>query len=138
MQKTVNPEAKEVVDTFDYVWQFILTIWNAFPDELKAYVLTMFTVSMILQWIKKALLRNMPKQKRIGWIWVAGMPLGIMLALVGWLISGEVIHEGYWLLIGLTVGTVSMGVHKVTVDFIWPFILQLKNLRLTVKVDRND
>ena len=49
-------------------------------------------------------------------------PLGIALAVLGYFLYADKIHIGYFVLTGLTVSTVSMGVHRSIVDYIWPFL----------------
>lgn len=118
----VNSDAKEWTDTFIYIWESILAVWAALPIELKAYILTMFTIFILLQYIKKAFLSSCSKKDRIKWLWVSGMPIALLLSYAGWVLSYGKIHSGYWIMTGLTVSTVAMGVHRVTVDYVWPFI----------------
>lgn len=121
-QTAANEEAREAVDTIEYIWNGLLTIWESFPDELKAYLLCMFTISIMMQWLKKAVLVKMTKRERVQKLWVASLPFGIVIAGAGRVLSGNHIADGYWVLTGLTVGTVAMGVHYATVKIVTPFL----------------
>ena len=120
MQKVVHGETREAVDTLDYIWQVSLAIWESFPMELKAFVLMVFTISILMQWIKKALLADKTKHERVKLLWLSSLPLGLVLAGLGWYLSGDAIHVGYWVIIGLTVGATAMGVHFISTKFLWP------------------
>lgn len=116
----MNNDIKEAADTFDHLWQLILSVWGSFPLELKAFVLAMFVISILMQWIKKALLADMPKKERIRALWLYSLPLGVLLAGAGRFTSGTAISDVYWLVIGLTVGAGAMGVHFVSTNVVWP------------------
>lgn len=125
MQKTVNNNAKEAVDTIDYVVQWFANLWDSSPIELKAFVLSVFVISILMEWVKKALLANKPKRERINLLWMSSLPLGLILSVVGYSIAEGVIHLGYWVVIGLTSGSTAMGVHFITIKVIWPAILSI-------------
>ena len=118
----VNNDVTEAVQTTEFIVKGAIDIWNMLPPELVAYILTMFTLSILMQWIKKAALINKSKKEKIRLLWIAGMPLGGVLSLLGWHLSKGSIHDGYWIVIGLTVSTVAMGVHRVMTEHIWPMI----------------
>lgn len=121
MQK-INGDAKEAVDTFSYIYKTILDLWEITPIELKAYIGAMFILSILLQYIKKAFLVNSTKKERIRKLWIYSMPLSFAIAYLGYVIYDGLIAWGWFVLIALTVSTVSMGVHKVAVDYLFPFI----------------
>lgn len=120
MEKTVNNNAKEAVDTIDYVIQWFVNLWDSSPMELKAFVLSVFVISILMEWVKKALLANKPKRERINMLWMSSLPLGLILSGVGYAIADGVIHLGYWIVIGLTSGSTAMGVHFITIKVMWP------------------
>lgn len=118
----VNTDAKEAVDTFSYFYKTALELWEMTPIELKAYIGAMFILSILLQYIKKAFLVNSTKKERIRKLWIYSMPLSFAIAYLGYFIYGTKIHFGWFILIALTVSTVSMGIHRIAIDYIFPFI----------------
>lgn len=116
----VNDNAKETIDTIDYIVQWGGGIWNAAPIELKAFILSVFTISILMQWVKKTFLEKKTKRERISLLWSSSLPLGIIIASTGYFISDGKIHLGYWIVIGLTSGSTAMGVHFVTIKIIFP------------------
>ena len=118
----INRDAKEAVDTFGYIYKTILDLWEVTPIELKAYIGAMFIISMLLQYIKKAFLANCTKKERIKKLWVYSMPLSFATAYLGFFIYEDKIHVGWFVLIALTASMVSMGVHRVAIDYVFPFI----------------
>ena len=118
----VNSDVKEAVQTTHYVYQAILDLWTMTPIELKMYITAMFIMSILMQYIKKSFLTNCTKKERIQKLWAYSFPMGIALASTGFYLYEDKIHLGYFVLTGLTVSTVSMGVHRVTVDYVWPAI----------------
>lgn len=119
---SVNADTKEALDTFSYIYKTILDLWEITPIELKAYLGAMFILSILLQYIKKAFLVNATKKERIRKLWIYSMPLSFAIAYLGYFIYGNKIHIGWFILIALTVSTVSMGVHKAANDYIFPFL----------------
>lgn len=122
MQTKIDSDIKEVVKTTEYIYQGMLDLWAMTPIELKMYVMLMFAVSILLQYYKKSFLTGCTKKERIQKLWKVSFPLGIVLAAAAYPIYEAKIHLGYFVLAGLTVSTVSMGVHRVVVDYIWPGI----------------
>ncbi len=120
MKQQINGDVQETVDTLDYLWRIMLSVWESFPVELKAFMLAMFVISILMQWIKKAVLADLPKRARIRALWLYSLPLGMGLATIGWLIGEDTIDEIYWAIIGLTVGASAMGVHFVSTNVVWP------------------
>lgn len=119
-QKAVNSNAQETVDTLDYIFHWLLNLWETLPDSLKAFALTVFAISILMEWVKRALLADLPKRVRVKRLWLASLPLGIALATAGAVIGETTIPFSYWAVIGLTAGTTAMGVHFVTVKKILP------------------
>lgn len=119
--KAVNETAQETVDTIDYVWQWLIGIWEAMPIGLQAFALTVFAVSLLMEWVKKAWLSGKPKRERIQLLWMASLPLGAILAAIGWNMTGKAIESVYWVVIGLTSGTTAMGLHYFTMKIALPF-----------------
>ncbi len=117
---TVNGEVKEAVDTVDYAMQSLLSLWDTLPSELQALLLSVFTISILMQWLKKALLAELPKRQRVKWLWLASLPLGMALATIGLLLTRGDIEVVYWGLIGLTSGAIAMGAHYVTLKLVVP------------------
>lgn len=124
---TPNEEVKSTVDTLDYVLQWLGGMWEGLPLELKAFALTVFTISVLMQWIKKALLASKTKRERVSLLWASSLPLGVCLAMLGNYLSGGHIHVGYWAVIGLTSGSTAMGVHYVTMKVVLPLLRALWN-----------
>ena len=118
----VNSDVKEAVQTTHYIYQAILDLWAMTPIELKMYITAMFIISILMQYIKKSFLTECSKKERIKKLWTISFPLGIILSVIGVYLYGNKIHLGYFVLTGLTVSTVSMGVHRVVVDYVWPAI----------------
>lgn len=118
----VNSDVKEAIQTTNYIYQAILDLWAMTPIELKMYITAMFIVSILLQYYKKSFLNGCSKKERIRKLWAVSFPLSIVLAAIGFYIYEDKIHLGYFVLTGLTVSTVSMGVHRVAVDYVWPGI----------------
>jgi len=121
-QKAVNETAQGTVDTLDYVLQWILGAWDALPIGLKAFALTVFAASLMMEWTKRAILAGQPKAQRIKNLWLASMPIGLSLAAVGWALAGNHIEAPYWIVIGLTAGTTAMGVHYMTIKVALPVL----------------
>jgi len=133
-QTTVNGSTKTAMDTVDYVVQGLLSAWDAFPPELRAFVLAVFAVSLLMEWVKRAMLAGLPKAERVRKLWLASLPLGIALAVLGMLLTGKTIDQVYWAVIGLTSGTTAMGVHYVTVKVILPVLVAaLRRFMLMVR-----
>lgn len=120
MTQKINNDVTNTVDTIDYVMQWITGMWEGMPIELKAFILSVFVISILMQWVKKALLTKKPKSQRIRLLWVASLPLGLVLAGIGYILAEGEIHLGYWVVIGLTSGSTAMGVHFMTVKILWP------------------
>jgi len=118
----VSGEVQEVVQTTSYVYQAILDLWAMTPIELKMYIAMMFTISILLQYVKKSFLTQYGKKERIQKLWAISFPIAIALSVGGAYLYGNQVHVGYFILTGLTVSTVSMGVHRVVVDYVWPAI----------------
>jgi len=134
----VNGDVQEVIDTTDYIINALMAIWQSFPIEMKMYIAVMFTISILLQQLKKGIFANYPKQKRIKKLWFWSLPLGITVAIAASFIYEGLMHYGWFVFAGATASSVSMGVHRISVDFIWPIIKRLKNVRLTIKEPTND
>ena len=117
-----NSDTVETINTFSHAYKTILELWDITPIELKAYIGAMFILSILLQYIKKAFLANATKKERVRKLWIYSMPLSFAIAYLGYFIYGDKIHFGWFFLIALTVSTVSMGVHRVVIDYIFPFI----------------
>ena len=118
----VSGEVQEVVQTTGYVYQAILALWAMTPIELKMYIAMMFTISILLQYVKKSFLTQYSKKERIQKLWAISFPIAIALSVGGAYLYGNKVHMGYFILTGLTVSTVSMGAHRVVVDYVWPAI----------------
>ena len=118
----VDSDIKEAVQTTEYIYQGILDLWAMTPIELKMYIMMMFVVSILLQYYKKSFLTECTKKERIRKLWRVSFPLGVILAAAAYPIYEDKIHIGYFFLAGLTVSSVSMGVHRIAVDYIWPGI----------------
>ena len=119
-EQTINSDAKEAIDTVDYLLQVVLALWGTLPQELKALVLAVFAISVLMQWVKMALLTGMAKIRRVKLLWAASLPLGAVIALSGAFLTHGAIAPVYWALIGLTAGTIAMGVHYVTMKLVIP------------------
>lgn len=122
MTQKVNGDVQEAIATTNAVYQALLDLWAMTPIELKMYIGLMFTISILLQYYKKSFLTHCTKKERIRQLWAVSFPIGIVLAAIAYPIYEEKIHLGYFVLTGLTVSTVSMGVHRMAVDYIWPAI----------------
>ena len=118
----VNSDVKEAVQTTHYIYQSILDLWSMTPIELKMYIAAMFIVSILMQYYKKSFLVGYNKKEKVQKLWKMSFPIGIALAGLGAYLYGDKIHIGYFVLTGLTVSTISMGVHRVMVEYIWPAI----------------
>lgn len=116
----INSDVKEVVETTDYLINAILTMWHALPAEIHTYILAMFTISVLLQTVKKAFITTKNKQKKVRQLWLFSIPISILVALVGWHLTKGYVSDLYWYLVAFTAGTVSMGVHRVFVEYVWP------------------
>jgi len=125
MQKEINNDVTDAVDTFDYIWQSALSLWDSFPVELKVFFLTIFVISVLMEWVKKALLTGKVKRERIRLLWLSSLPMGVILAGIGYYIGSGVIHIGYWAIIGLTAGTSAMGIHYVTMRAVLPIVMMV-------------
>ncbi len=121
MQK-VDSDVQGAIATTNAVYQAILDLWAMTPIELKMYIMMMFVVSILLQYYKKSFLADCTKKERFKKLWKVSFPLGVILAAAAFPIYEDKIHIGYFVLTGLTVSTVSMGAHRVIVDYLWPAI----------------
>lgn len=118
----VDPAVQHTIENTGAIYRAILELWAITPIEMKMYIAVMFSVSILLQYYKKTMLRGVAKRERIIKLWAASMPLGILISFCAYFIYEGRIHYGWFIFTGLTASTVSMGVHKVTVDFVWPGI----------------
>jgi len=118
----VNNDVQGAIANTNAIYQAILDLWAMTPIELKMYVMMMFVVSILLQYYKKSFLTKCNKKERIQKLWKVSFPLGLILAGIAFYIYEDKIHMGYFILTGLTVSTISMGVHRVVVDYVWPAI----------------
>lgn len=118
----INNDVQGAIANTNAIYQAILDLWAMTPIELKMYVMMMFVVSILLQYYKKSFLMGDIKKDRIKKLWKVSFPLGLILAGVAFYIYEDKIHLGYFVLSGLTVSTVSMGAHRVVVDYVWPAI----------------
>lgn len=121
-QTKVDSDVQEVIANTNAVYQALLDLWAMTPIELKMYIMMMFVVSILLQYYKKSFLTGCTKKERIQKLWMVSFPLGIVLAAAAYPIYENKIHLGYFILTGLTVSTVSMGVHRMVVDYVYPAI----------------
>jgi len=121
-QAKVDSDVQGVIANTNAIYQAILDLWSMTPIELKMYIMMMFMVSILLQYYKKSFLTGCSKKERIQKLWKVSFPLGVILAAISFYIYEDKIHLGYFVLTGLTVSTISMGVHRVVVDYIWPAI----------------
>lgn len=118
----ISQDVQEVTQTTTHVYQWILDLWAMTPLELKMYVGAMFIVSILMQYTKKAFFSNLSRKQKVQRLWLISFPIGIFLAALGFYLYEDKIHLGYFVLTGLTVSTISMGIHRVVVDYIWPAI----------------
>ena len=118
----VNSDVQSVVANTNFIYQAILDLWAMTPIELKMYITAMFIVSILMQYIKKSFLTQCGKKERIQNLWNISFPIAIGLSVIGVYLYGNKIHIGYFVLTGLTVSTVSMGVHRLAIDYVWPFL----------------
>lgn len=118
----VNGDVQQAIANTNAVYQAILDLWAMTPIELKMYIAAMFIVSILMQYIKKSFLTNCTKKERIQKLWAISFPIAVLLSMIGVYLYGNKIHLGYFVLTGLTVSTVSMGAHRVVVDYVWPAI----------------
>jgi hypothetical protein len=118
----VNGDVQQAIANTNAVYQAVLDIWAMTPIELKMYIASMFIISILLQYVKKSFLMQCSKKERIQKLWMISFPLAITLAILGTYIYSDKIHFGFFVLMGLTASTVSMGVHRVMVDYVWPAI----------------
>ena len=118
----VNNDVQSVVQNTNYIYKAILDLWAMTPIELKMYIGIMITLSILMQYTKKTFLTNCSKKERVKKLWGISFPTGIALAFIGYYIYIDKVHWGFSIFVGLTVSTVSMGVHKVVVDYVWPFL----------------
>lgn len=116
----IDKDVKGAVETTGYIYQSILDLWAMTPIELKMYIAAMFIISILLQYYKKSFLTECSKKQRIQKLWAVSFPFSLVIAGIGLYVYGEKIHFGYFVLTGLTASTVSMGVHRVAVDYVWP------------------
>ena len=121
----VNSDIKEAVETTSYVVQAMIDLWNALPVAVTAFILLMAVTSLLMQWVKKAILANKSKKEKIRLLWVFGMPIGIAISYGGFKLTAGMLHDVYWIMYGLSVSTVAMGVHKVSTAYIFPMIGKL-------------
>lgn len=134
----VNNDVKEAVDTLDYILNFVAALWQALPIEMRTYVVIMFTISIVLQTVKKSFLADMSRKKKVNRLWVVSIPVSAGASLLGWYLFKNYVSLWVWWVSGVTAGTVSMGVHRVTMDVVWPFLKGLKDIRLTTKPKNDD
>jgi len=121
----VNSDVQSVVQNTNYIYKATLDLWAMPPIELKMYITAMFIVSILMQYIKKSFLTQCGKKERIQKLWSISFPIAIGISMIGVYLYGNKIHIGYFVLTGLTVSTVSMGVHRLAVDYVWPFLKSL-------------
>jgi len=110
------------VETMTELWNAGITMWNSAPAELRAFALAVFTVSLMMEWAKRAFLMGYPKRERVQTLWVVSFPLGIMAASAGVFLTDGAISFIYWGVIGLTSGTAAMGLHYLTMKVAWPAV----------------
>lgn len=121
----VNNDVKEAVETTSYVVQALIDLWNSLPIAVTAFILVMAVTSLLMQWVKKAILANKSKKEKIRLLWVFGMPIGIAISYGGYAMTKGALNDIYWIMYGLSVSTVAMGVHKVSAAYIFPIIGKL-------------
>ncbi len=107
------------------IYQAVLDLWAMTPLELKMYVTAMFIISILLQYYKKSFLTHLNRKDKVRELWKVSFPISILLSIMGAYIYEGSVHYGYFVLTGLTASTISMGVHRVAVDYIWPTIRSL-------------
>ncbi len=121
MSKT-DPAVQHAIANTSAVYQAILNLWAMTPIELKMYVTAMFIISIVLQYYKKSFLTHLNRKDKVRELWKISFPISILLSVSGYYIYEGSIHFGYFILTGLTASTISMGIHRVAVDYIWPAI----------------
>ncbi len=109
------------------IYQGILDIWTMTPIELKMYITAMFIISILLQYYKKSFLSALSRKDKVRELWKISFPISVLLSIAGYYIYNNTIHYGYFVLTGLTASTVSMGVHRLAVDYVYPTIKTLFN-----------
>ena len=76
-----------------------------------------------MQFVKKTLLYKYGKIKRVRRLWLWGMAIGIAVTGAAFLLfDGGLIHRGLWALIGVSVSTIAMCVHFVSMKWIYPIL----------------
>jgi len=121
----VNQDVQGVTQTTTHIYQWILDLWAMTPLELKMYIGAMFIVSILMQYVKKSFLTKYNRKEKVQRLWLVSFPIGISLAFLGYYLYGDNISTGYFVLTGLTVSTISMGVHRIVVDYVWPAIVSV-------------
>lgn len=124
----VNSDVQEVVDSTHYAVQGAIDLWNILPVFIQILICTLVVTSLLMQFIKKTVLYKYSKTKRIRRLWLWGMALGIVVTGAAfWLFGGGLIHRGLWALIGVSVSTIAMAVHFVSVKWIFPLLALIYN-----------
>ncbi|MCK4759960.1 MAG: hypothetical protein KAT69_07905 [Candidatus Aminicenantes bacterium] len=118
----INNEVKEAVETTSYVVQAMIDLWNSLPVAVTAFILIMAVTSLLMQWVKKAILVNKSKKEKVRLLWVFGMPIGIAISYGGYALTKGMLSDVFWIMYGLSVSTVAMGVHMVSTNYILPGI----------------
>ncbi len=115
-------EINIVVETTKEVVQGTIDIWGILPKELAVYILVIFTISILMQWVKKSFLMQKQKKDRIRLLWNISFPLSLLLSITGYYTTDNFIALGYWVIISLTSSTAAMGLFTITTKYIWPFL----------------
>ena len=96
--------------------------WGGLPIAVQSYILSIIAVSAIIESIKRSFLMNLSKRKRLAYIWRVSFIVSLTCGFLGWYATDSIVIDWYWLFIGMTSGSVSMGLHWITLKIIWPYI----------------
>ena len=102
-------------------WSIIT--WSGLPLIIQIIILCVIFISSVVEGIKRSCFMSMPKVKRRAWIWRISMILGVACSIIGYKLTGDKIHIGYWIFISGLVGPLSNLLHYITLNIIWPWII---------------
>ena len=127
-QATVNNEVQEAVANTHYIIQGAIDAWNLLPVFIQILLCSLIVTSLLMQFVKKVVLFKYSKAKRIRRLWLWGMVIGISVTGAGFkLFDGGLIHQGLWATIGVSVSTAAMGVHFISMKWIFPVLTFIAN-----------
>ena len=116
----VNSDVQSTIDNTNAIYQAILDLWTMTPVELKIFIGLLFTITLLMQYVKKSFLSKYSKTVRVRKLWTYSMPLGILLAFAGFKLLGNIVPLWYWIFCGLCISTAAMGIHFVSVKLLVP------------------